>query len=56
MSGYSNYTNPPVTYLEWAESALLSIDNSKLGPHGTVNYAQALIALASAQMTGRSRV
>lgn len=56
MSRYDAYTNPPVTYLQWAESALLAIDNSTFTTVNTsIAYAQALIALAEAQMKGSTR-
>ena len=57
ISRYSNYTNPPVTYLEKAEAVLLAVGSS--GSSFTANniaYAQALIALAEAQMKGSTRV
>ena len=55
MSGYSNYRNPPVTYLERAEALLLEMSEVNL-PANKIALAQALIALAEAQMKGRSRV
>lgn len=57
MSRYSNYRNPPATYLEKAESALVNLDPGMFtNDTDTINYAQALIALAEAQMKGSTRV
>ena len=57
ISRYSNYTNSPVTYLEAAEKVLCGLEPYSItNPANKIAYAQALIALAEAQMKGSTRV